>query len=80
MSRLVFWRKERRLSRQALSDRSLVPVSTITALENDFREATLSTWNALAKALKIPAKELYMKQAGNGLVPRERSRFEICEC
>ncbi len=80
MSKLEFYRKKRGLSRAELSDRSQVPVSTITALENDFREATLSTWNALAKALSVSAKELYMKQAGNGLVPRERSRIDYCEC
>ena len=74
MIKLESFRKSRGMSRTELSDRSGVPVSVIASLEKELREATLSTWNALAKALKVPVSQLCMNQPGNGLVPRERLR------
>ena len=81
MSKLEYYRKIlRAMSKEALSKKSGLPVSRITRLENDLEETTLSDWSALAKALKVPAKELYVNQPGNGLVPRERSSDFPCIC
>lgn len=73
MSKLEYFRKIiRNLSRAELSEKSGIPISRITRLENLFVEATLSDWNALAKALQVPLKSLVIIQPGNGLVPREK--------
>ena len=80
MTKLEFFRKTRGMSRLELSEKSGVPISRIARLENDLEETTLSDWSALARALKTSAKELYVKQSGNGLVPRERSSGYPCIC
>ena len=81
MTKLEFIRKIKRdLSRTDLADISTVPISRITRAEKDLIELSLSDWMALAKALGVSAKALYVKQGENGLCPRERSSDYPCLC
>ena len=57
--RLRYFREQRGLSLRGLDDLTGIPYATISRIENDKREPTISTLQAIADALKIPMRNFF---------------------